>query len=241
MNADSCMTKQWLLNPDHVGLRAEDLPAGKAIRVPDKQADRAQEVALADNNDPLVSVTGELPVFRVYQQMPLETLPRDVRLRQGLLERLVAARDSLSAPFSLVLIDGWRSLAFQRELLDYYALRHTSLEGYVSDPGDERLVPPHVTGGAVDLTLTHNGRPLSMGTDFDAFEDAAAVDWFEDPRRARGPAGELIRRLRRHLASTLMDQGLAPLAEEWWHWSFGDQRWAVCQDETQTRYGLVPS
>ena len=233
--------KRWLFDPDDVGLRAEDLPPGEPIVVPDKQADRAREITLGDNDEPLVPVAGELPVFRVYQRLPLGNLPEDVRLREGLLERLVAARDALPAPFALVVIDGWRSLAFQQELLDYYSLRHARLDGYVSDPGDERLVPPHVTGGAVDLTLTHNGHPLSMGTDFDAFEDAAALDWFEHPGRARGPAGELARRLRRQLASSLTGQGLAPLAEEWWHWSFGDQRWAVSQGETRALYGVLPT
>ena len=80
-----------------------------------------------------------------------------------------------------------------------------------------------------------------MGTDFDAFQDAAALDWFEGPDRARGPAEELARRLRRLLASSLLAQGLAPLAEEWWHWSFGDQRWAVSQGGTESLYGLLPA
>jgi zinc D-Ala-D-Ala dipeptidase len=239
MSEDS-MTLQWLVDPGQLGLRAEDLPPGQPIRVPDHQADRAREIPSVDEGEPLISAETELPVLRVYEELPFRTAPREVRLRAGLVERLVAARESLSGPFSLVLIDGWRSLEFQQELLDYYSRTHDSLDGYVSDPGDERLVPPHVTGGAVDLTLTYDGRPLALGTDFDAFEDEAAVDWFEDPRRSGGPGTELTRRLRRHLASALVGQGLAPLAEEWWHWSFGDQRWAVFQGETQTRYGLVP-
>ena len=234
------MTKQWLVDPGSLGIEARALPAGEPIELPDEQADRARTIPSVDNGEPLVPVRGDLPVFRVYQQLPFATMPVEVRLREGLVQRLSAAQASLPAPFSLVVIDGWRSLEFQRELLDYYSRRHASLEGYVSDPGDETLVPPHVTGGAVDLTLAHEGRPLALGTDFDAFDDPAAVDWFENPRRTGDPDSELSRRLRRLLASTLMGQGLAPLAEEWWHWSFGDQRWAVCQDEPRTRYGLVP-
>src|SRR3712207_1967493 len=106
MNAESAMTKRWLLDPEYAGLRAEDLPPGEAIHVPEKQANRAREVALADNGEPLGAVADHLPVFRVYQRLPLRALPPDVRLRQGLLERLVSARDSLSPPYSLILIDG---------------------------------------------------------------------------------------------------------------------------------------
>jgi D-alanyl-D-alanine dipeptidase len=240
MRADGSMTRQWLLDPERAGLRAQDLPAGEAISPPVRQADRAREVPSVDNGEPLVPVDGELPIYRVYQELRFRTVPREVRLREGLVERLVAARESLPAPFSLVVIDGWRSMAFQRELLDYYSRRHATVDGYVSDPGDEHLVPPHVTGGAVDLTLTHDGRPLGLGTDFDAFEDKAAVGWFEIPGRTGEPGAELARRLRRYLASALLAQGLAPLAEEWWHWSLGDQRWADHHGETQTRYGLVP-
>jgi D-alanyl-D-alanine dipeptidase len=239
MRADGPVTRSWLLDPEQAGLQPQDLPPGDAICPLVQQADRAREVPSAENGEPLVPVQDDLPVFRVYQHLGFRTLPREVRLREGLVKRLVAARESLPAPFSLVVIDGWRSLAFQRELLDYYSRRHASVAGYVSDPGDESLVPPHVTGGAVDLTLTHDGRPLALGTDFDAFEDKAAVDWFEAPGRTGEPGAELARRLRRYLASTLLAQGLAPLAEEWWHWSFGDQRWADHNSETRTRYGLV--
>ena len=41
--------------------------------------------------------------------------------------------------------------------------------GYVADPNDSALVPPHTTGGAVDLTLTFDGEPLLLGTPFDHF------------------------------------------------------------------------
>jgi D-alanyl-D-alanine dipeptidase len=235
------VTRPWLLDPAQVGLQVEDLPPGDAICVPVRQAERAREVPSVDNGEPLVPVDGELPTFRVYRHLGFATMPHEVRLREGLVERLAAARESLPAPFSLVVIDGWRSLAFQRELLDYYSQLHTTVAGYVSDPGDESLVPPHVTGGAVDLTLTHDGRPLALGTDFDAFEDDAAVGWFEAPGRGGAPGAELARRLRRCLASALLAQGLTPLAEEWWHWSFGDQRWADHHGAPRTRYGLVPA
>ena len=37
----------------------------------------------------------------------------------------------------------------------------------------------------------------------------------------------------------LASAGFSPLAEEWWHWSFGDQRWAVFRGADHARYGLV--
>ncbi|MCW2509313.1 MAG: D-alanyl-D-alanine dipeptidase [Modestobacter sp.] len=67
------------------------------------------------------------------------------------------------------------------------------------------------------------------------------MGWFEARDRTGEPGAELARRLRRCLASALLAQGLAPLAEEWWRWSSGDQRWADHHGEPRTRYGLVPA
>lgn len=228
----------WLTDPAAAGLTADDVPLGEPIGVPDRLTERARAVPVADDGEPLVPVEGRLEVYRVYARMPLPAMPPRALLRRSALERLVAARDALPAPFSLVLIDGWRSLAFQAELLDYYSARHATVEGFVSDPDDAVLLPPHVAGAAVDLTLTHRGRPLALGTDFDALVPEAALDWFETSSDG-SPGAELVRRLRRLLAAALLGAGYAPLAEEWWHWSFGDQRWAVYSGADRARYGLV--
>ena len=225
---------RWLTDPADTGLRVDDLPAGTPIVAPRGAADRARGIPVADDGDPLVPVAPRLAVHDVYAQLGFTTKPPQVQLRSAVLDQLVAAQAQLPAGLTLVVIDGWRTRAFQRELRDHYAPRYASLDGFVSDPDDADLVPPHVTGGAVDLTLAAGGHPLALGTDFDAFEDAAAVDWFE-----RTDGFELVRRLRRCLATALLGQGLTPLAEEWWHWSSGDQRWADHHGLAASRYSAV--
>jgi hypothetical protein len=68
------------------------------------------------------------------------------------------AAESLPRGFGLAVFDAWRPLAL------------FTAEG---DP------PPHLTGGAVDLTLSWQGTPLALGTGFDDFSSRAAADVFE--------------------------------------------------------------
>ena len=84
--------------------------------------------------------------------------------------------------------------------------------------------PPHLTGGAVDLTLVYaeSGEQVDMGKAgglySTAFPDALEVmdpGKFEDAKR--------FRRLLFWLASK---QGLVVNPTEWWHLSWGDQMWA---------------
>ena len=81
--------------------------------------------------------------------------------------------------------------------------------------------PPHLTGGAVDLTLGDgDGRPLDLGTDFDAFVPEAGARALEDlDVPARG--------LRRLLFWTMAAEGFTAYVEEWWHFDLGDQFWGL--------------
>jgi D-alanyl-D-alanine dipeptidase len=69
----------------------------------------------------------------------------------------------------------------------------------------------HNTGIAVDLSLTDRaGRPLDMGSPFDAFIEASFT------ANATGLAAE-----NRQLLRTLMvDAGFSPLDQEWWHFEW---------------------
>jgi D-alanyl-D-alanine dipeptidase len=85
-------------------------------------------------------------------------------LRRGLVGRLSRARSCLPTGFDLLVLDGWRSIELQRELIDHYRrVTHSDVQGFVADPGDDDD-PPHTTGGAVDLTLSWQGLGLALGT-----------------------------------------------------------------------------
>ncbi|MFD0683360.1 M15 family metallopeptidase [Actinomadura fibrosa] len=154
-------------------------------------------------------------------------------LRGEVLGRLGRAAAGLPRGFGFAVFDGWRPLALQRELFEAFApSADPDGEDPVAPPSDDPAEPPpHLTGGAVDLTLTWQGTPLALGTAFDEFTSLAAVTAFEG---VDGP----VRTLRRLLYHSLRSQGFVVLAEEWWHFEFGTRLWSALSGAA-ARYGPV--
>lgn len=177
--------------------------------------------------EPLVPVSG-IPNVDAYSRLGILP-PRFPTLRASAQERLHRARSQLNPPFDLVVLDGSRTLLEQLSLVHYYG-SGSSEDGFVAGTGRSLIRPPHVTGGAVDITLSWERVPLALGTDFDDFSDLARLDAFE------GQPSE-IRELRRILGSCLAGAGFVPYALEWWHWSFGDDVWGFAKGKPSL-YGL---
>jgi len=142
-------------------------------------------------------------------------------VREGVLERLEAAVRSLPASYGLAVFDAWRPLELQQELFQEAYLDPELPEGFVEMPSaDPATPPPHLTGGAVDVTLTFNGHTLYLGTEFDAFCDDARTGAFED-------TPNWVQAARRVLFWTMHDAGFVVADNEWWHYEFGTRRWGA--------------
>ena len=165
-------------------------------------------------------------------------------VRRGVGERLVQVAASLPADRSLIVWDGFRPLVVQAALFDDWEGRlrsqhpdwdddqiYEQASRFVTPPSDDPTAPPpHLTGGAVDLTLGDaSGEPIDMGTDFDAFVDEAHARAFED-------SSSPVRDNRRLLFWSMGAVGFTGYAEEWWHFDFGDQFWALITGG-HARYG----
>lgn len=114
-----------------------------------------------------------------------------------------------------------------------------AVEQYWARPTTDPSSPsPHLTGGAVDLSLasTHSGQCLFMGTIFDELSDAGHTDYFEgfDPVSY---SDEEARTNRRRLYWAMTEGGFANQPFEWWHYSWGDQMWAKLTGEAAGYYG----
>ncbi len=193
-----------------------------------------REIRVGGDPDPLVTIPPTLDPRIVYDTLPLPARP-EALLRGAVVARLVSVSDALPPDFALTVLDGWRSAEFQQALLDYYRSKLPTLESsYVSDPSDAQVVAPHTTGGAVDLTLSWRGLPLALGTDFDAFEQAAHLEAFEAREQ-----DTTVRDLRRLLSHEMRAAGFSPYPWEWWHWSYGDQWWAADHGLDQSLYAAV--
>ena len=196
------------------------------------------EVEIEPVDEPLVRVADIGPRVHDdprYHAMGLPGALAEGWLREGVAARLAAAADHLPDGHTLIVWDGYRPIETQAALfgayLDELTMVHhdwpaAALEDaaarYVTPPSRSvHSPPPHLTGGAVDLTLGDgDGRPRDLGTDFDAFVEEAGARALEDV------PGEQ-RDLRRLLFWSMHAQGFTAYHEEWWHFDHGDQFWGL--------------
>jgi D-alanyl-D-alanine dipeptidase len=179
-------------------------------------------------------------------------------LRKTVADKLVAINAQL-APHKLELwiYDAWRPIAVQNYFYDIWFPRwlqgqDPSLQGEAlwEEVGkywakgakdgkvDPASPPPHYTGGAVDLTIRHtSGEPLWMGTIFDDVTERANTAHYELHPPERSFSDLEARANRRLLFHLMAAHGFVNVWSEWWHYSWGDQRWAVTTGAPAAHYG----
>jgi D-alanyl-D-alanine dipeptidase len=167
-----------------------------------------------------------------------------IYVRSELLKRLSKAAESLDEQYKLVIRAGHRPLGVQRRLLkdcmsdykrdhpevsDQEALEHART--FVSDP--DTSLPPHCCGAAVDAELfdTNTGKLVDFGSPMNVDDDISFLHY-----EGISPEQKDNRML---LLRTMLAQGLASAAFEWWHFSYGDQVWAWFYGEQDSLYGPV--
>ena len=185
------------------------------------------------DDEPLVLV--EHPRIRclnVYQRHGFPAAVGGCYVREAVAVRLGEVADYLPEPFGLAIFDAWRDPQLQSYLYDRVYGDDPAVPGlppgFVARPSADPLQPtPHSTGGTVDLTLSWNGTPLALGTDFDEFSELAHADALESPA---GETARVARDLRRMLVSAMHARGFVVLAREWWHFEYGTRLWAAVMD-----------
>lgn len=170
-------------------------------------------------------------------------------LRETVARKLAQAADSLPEDYSLLIFDALRPLSVQRGIYDNFRAQFLRERPGISEPELAALLDdfvarpvrrphrpaPHATGGAVDLTLGKDGRPLDMGTGFDDLTDLAHTDALE---RSCPPGREEARDNRRLLYHLMTSAGLVNYPCEWWHYAYGERQWAVRTGEAPF-YGFL--
>lgn len=93
-------------------------------------------------------------------------------------------------------------------------------------------VAGHITGGAVDITMTDmDGNPCNMGTNIADYSDEDRIKTYSEL------ATSSQRRLRLILLNEMKAVGFAPFLGEWWHFSYGDKEWAAYYGKPAALYG----
>jgi len=193
---------------------------------------RVSAVPVRDAGEPLVALDASFG-------------PAHALVRAELGHRLAAAQDLLPRGIRLHVVEGHRTLAHQRAIIARYSAEVCAAHPGISAADLHRLVSrfvapvevaPHVAGAAVDLTLVDVcGDALDLGSPIDATPEQSdgacffAADGISPDARAH----------RRLLAAVLGPVGLVNYPTEWWHWSYGDQYWALAADAPAALYGSL--
>lgn len=163
-------------------------------------------------------------------------------LRKNVLEKLKEAQGLFPQNIRIVVKAGYRPLEVQQNLFDFIfdmlKIKHKSYSDdeiyrltseYVTDP--RKFMPPHSTGGAVDIHLfdTEVGKYLDMGSPINYPDDISWTFNFDSL------TNEQIKN-RLLITNTMIRAGFANLASEWWHYSYGDPRWAIFYDKSEALY-----
>lgn len=204
---------------------------------------RVAAVPVAEDGDPLVDL-------RTMPDLTLDDRQADpagayARLRRAVADRLVVAQQALPPGVRLLIVEGYRPVAAQQAIFTRYQdelhRRHPEwtaqrLHRETSKFVSPVAVAPHLTGGAVDLTLCDTGgAELDLGTAVDATPEDSANACYTAARGVSAAA----RRHRRILVAALRSAGLVNYPTEWWHWSYGDRYWALLTGAPHARFGPV--
>jgi len=197
--------------------------------------DDARVVALdiEENGEPLVDVRSI--GLRVVEHHPRATSTAETRFscRQAVADRLVVADEELG-DIDLVLAEGHRPLALQTLYWEttMASLRETRPELNETETANEAakfiappsIVPPHSTGGAVDVILMRGDDELFMGSELNEQGEAMATDYPD--------LAPEYRQSRLLLVKSMHDAGFVNYGHEWWHYSYGDRYWAYATGGT---------
>lgn len=193
----------------------------------------ARNIKVKDNREKLVDISKYVDVI-----IKKENIGK-IKIKNRFVRKSVALmlkKASLSLPRNcrLIIYDGYRSLKiqtifFERQLKSLrkrypsWNLKKLKKEAskYVADPEG---ICPHKTGGAVDVSISCNGREIDFGG-FNLFKEKKI---------------SLERRMNRKFLARIMEKaGFVNYPLEWWHWSYGDMYWAAVKKKKFSIYSEI--
>jgi zinc D-Ala-D-Ala dipeptidase len=168
-------------------------------------------------------------------------------VRKGLYLRLLIMLQHLPNNVGIVCIDGYRTLATQKEYFDkkfkelFARLNNAQIAYDETSKQISPLInntPVHCTGAALDLTLfevTADGslNILDMGQGGVTQGKNDQMETFTDT------ISPVQKNNRIMLLRATTKAGLVNYGHEWWHYSFGDRAWAFVLKKPAALYGLI--
>ena len=202
-------------------------------------------IPVRECGEPLVDLSGQpFELEAAYFNQGLSNDPA-LHARLQIVEKLIRIQTQLDG-HRFRIWDPWRSRVVQgniyQKLWDELAAEHpdwgeerlrVEVGKFITAANNPNRIPPHATGGAIDLTLVGpDGKELDMGTKFDHFGPEAASMYYEEAGR-----DTTIRDNRRLLREDMLSEDFRHDDDEWWHYDFGNQLWASAKGKSFAIYG----
>ena len=220
---------------------------------------KVKEIKIISSNEKLVSlnmIPERIIVRPQYFIQGIEGSLPECYVREGVYDNLLKAADQLPAGYKFLIFDAWRPESVQYELFDRLKkeikrenpdigedILKEKVEEYVALPSHKMDSPsPHITGGAVDLTIIDNkGKELGMGTGFDQTTGETHTDYYERLKNKRqlNQKEKNILKNRRLLYNTMISADFTNYPHEWWHYDFGNQVWAFMGEKEHAFYSVA--
>lgn len=195
--------------------------------------ERIMSINSSENNDPIICLRNfneNILIDETKKEIGNDS-PLFCYAREEVAKKLVKAVAYLPEEYKFVIKEAYRPLSLQKSFFDdafkYYK------DQYPLKNEDEiyeltcQFVAPikvagHVTGGAIDITLSKNGHELDMGSCFN--------DTPMEPENLTYTYSKYIneeaKNNRAILINSMEKAGFINYPTEWWHWSYGDCYWA---------------
>jgi D-alanyl-D-alanine dipeptidase len=184
---------------------------------------------------PVKPIQEKLVPIKSTKKLTAKPINNDMRIytgdlifvRQSVLAKLTKAANLLAKnnpELQLQVVYGYRALSIQQKLfLKYKKQLEKEFTGRELLQATHQLIAVpeiagHPTGGAIDIQMTKNGKPLDMGT--------LIWEFVKDSFTFSPFISEEAQNNRQLLRKVMMQVGFAPFDGEWWHFSYGDKEWA---------------
>lgn len=170
---------------------------------------------------------------------------RSIKVQEALfwhyLREFTAAKFNLKDRFAGLSIPEVRA-AFESLPETRRAMLREANQTYVSWPSkDWRRPSPHATGGAVDVWLYEDGKPVNLGAPFDWMEENAGAFYHLKWKRARFQGNDpRICFRRERLLLAMVRAGFTAYGPEFWHFNLGNQMDALVRGGHATYSYMEP-
>lgn len=214
---------------------------------------RVLDIPIYEQGDPLIDLKDQtLLAYGPSPEIPNNT--DYTKMRKTVYEKLLRAQQALPKGLKFCIYEAYRSLSLQEKLFtdryktekknhpdwdhDRLFVECTRLVSPVKNLDGSDNIPPHSTGGAVDIYLiTDTGEYVDMGMRPDQWIDA------EGASLALTDSPHITKQARAHrkiMGDALTAQGFINYPTEYWHWSYGDRYWAYQTKAKKAIYGAIP-